>query len=164
MQNLKECKQDGLGLFVIVGLVIGSAIPAMECRAGVIIAPKRISSKIVDLRKVQTIFMVAGMATLIEIPGPVTGIRIGNPEEIQYFKPEKPDNEVTLVLKDVAAKPTNLIIRSGQRKYIFDIVPSKSIHQDMIEVVAAYGGPELEGSDAELLDSSDSAIKGVKKK
>ncbi len=117
--------------------------------------PRRISSKIVDLGKVQPVYIVAGMATSIEVPGPVTGIRTGNPDDLQYFRPEKPENEVTLILKNSRAKPTNLIIRSGKRKYVFDIIPSKQIHQDTVEVVAAYGGPELEDSQAVLLDSSD---------
>jgi hypothetical protein len=99
--------------------------------------------------------MVPGMATLIEIPTAVTGIRLGNPDAVQYFRPDKPENEVTLVLKDSAAKPTNLIIRSNSRKYVFDIVPSKEIHQDTIEVIGSYGGASLEAGNAELLDSSD---------
>ena len=117
--------------------------------------PRRISSKVVDLGKVQPIYIVAGMATLIEVPGPVTGIRTGNPDDLQYFRPEKPENEVTIVLKNASSRPTNLIIRSGKTKYVFDIIPSKSVHQDAIEIVAAYGGPELEDSHAVLIDSSD---------
>ena len=85
------------------------------------VLPKRISGQIMDLGKVNTIYMVPGMATLIEIPTAVTGIRIGNPDAVQYFRPDKPENEVTLVLKDSLSKPTNLIIRSNQRKFVFDI-------------------------------------------
>jgi hypothetical protein len=125
--------------------------------------PRRISSKVVDLSKVQPIYMVPGMATLIEIPGPVTGIRTGNPDDIQYFRPEKPENEVTIVLRNSKAQPTNLIIRSGKRKYVFDIVPSTSVHQDTVEVAGAFGGPEYE--DAVLVDSSESSKtdKGISK-
>lgn len=120
--------------------------------------PRRISSKVVDLGKVYPIHMVAGMATLIEIPGPVTGIRTGNPDAIQYFRPDKPENEVTLVLRSGDVSPTNLIIRSGKRKYVFDIVPSARVHQDTLEVIGAFGGPELEADSMKLLDSSDVAV------
>ena len=76
--------------------------------------PSRISSKVMDLGKVTPIRMVPGMATIIEVPGPVTGIRLGNPEAVQYFRPERPDNEVTLILQRGGVKPTNLIVRSGK--------------------------------------------------
>lgn len=106
--------------------------------------------------------MTPGMATLIEFPGAVTGIRLGNPDDVQYFRPESPENEVTLVLKSSAAQPTNLIVRSGKRKYVFDIIPSRTVHQDTIEVVGAFGGPGLEGANAKLIDSSDSTTRSVR--
>lgn len=118
-------------------------------------APRRISSKLIDLGKVYPIYMVAGMATLIEFPGPVSGIRTGNPDSIQYFRPDKPENEVTIVLQNQNAKPTNLIVRTGKKKYVFDIVPSKTVHQDALEVIGDYGGAEVDDSNVELIDSSD---------
>lgn len=121
--------------------------------------PKRISSKYVDLSKVQTIYMVPGMATLIEIPENVSGIRIGDPDSIVYFKPEHPDNEVTVILKATTAKPTNLIIRGGSKKYVFDIIPSKVIHQDAIQILGAYGSPAVDISNATLLESSEGPSK-----
>lgn len=116
--------------------------------------PRRISSQVVNLGKVYPIYMVSGLATLIEIPGVVTGIRTGNPDAIHYFRPDKPENEVTVVLKSAGVKPTNLIIRSGKQKFIFDIVPSKTVHQDSIEVVGSYGGAEFNNSGMTLIDSS----------
>jgi len=124
-------------------------------------APRRISSAVVDLGRVTPIYMVAGLATMIEIPGPVTGIRIGNPDSVSYFRPERPENEVTLVLKSTDSPPTNLIIRSGKRKYIFDLVPSKTLHQDAVEIIGAFGGAPFVGDEAILLDSSESS--GVSK-
>ena len=118
-------------------------------------APSRIQSQIVDLGQVHAIHMAVGMVTLIQIPNAVTGIRIGNPDAVQYTRPDKPENEVTLVLKDANAKPTNLIIRSGKRIYVFDIIPSASVHQDLIEIMGYYGGAGMESQGARLIDSSD---------
>jgi hypothetical protein len=145
---------------ILVSLTLSPCLLRAEFKA-----PKRISGQILDLGKVHTIYMVPGMATLIEIPTTVTGIRIGNPDAVTYFRPDKPENEVTLVLKDAGAKPTNLIIRSNSRKYVFDVVPSKEIHQDTIEVIGAYGGASIEDSSAELIESSDQtpSAKAVKK-
>ncbi len=117
--------------------------------------PKRISTKYVDLANAQKIYMAPAMATLIEIPGPVTGYRIGDPESVQVFKPERPNNELTLVLKGQNPKPTNLIIRSNQKKYVIDIVPSKTIHQDLVQVLGDFGSPETTIDGAELIDSSE---------
>lgn len=122
-------------------------------------SPKRISGKFMDLGKVHTIYMVPGMATLIEIPSSVSGIRLGNPEAVDYFRPDKPENEVTLVLKNSLAKPTNLIIRSNKKKYVFDIVPSKAVHQDTIEVFGSYGGPEFNDEDMKLIATSSEGEK-----
>jgi hypothetical protein len=122
-------------------------------------APERISGKVLDLGKVHKIYMVLGMATLVEIPSKVTGIRIGNPDHFQYFRPETPENEVTLVVKDPEAKPTNLIIRSNEKKYVFDLVPSKFIHQDTIEVMGSYGGASFKDDSIRVLDSSEMGAK-----
>ena len=146
-----------LGAATIMLLLVPAIVQAAEPKGP--IAPRRISSKLVDLGKVQPIYMVAGMATLIEIPGPVTGIRTGNPDSIQYFRPDKPENEVTVILKNQNAKPTNLILRSGKKKYVFDLVPSQNIHQDTIEVIGDFGGAELEDAGVELIDSSDAPVK-----
>jgi hypothetical protein len=121
--------------------------------------PRRISSQIMDLGRAYPVYMVAGMATLVVLPGPVTGIRTGNPESIQYFRPDKPENEVTVVLQNQNAKPTNLILRSGKKIYVFDVVPSKTVHQDVLEVVGDFGGAQLNDVRAELIDSSDAPKK-----
>lgn len=140
------CRLAVIGILFSLSSSHGEAVRAL---------PRRISSKVVDLGKVQPIHMVAGMATLIEIPGPVTGIRTGNPDAISYFRPDKPENEVTLVLRGGDMTPTNLILRSGKRKYVFDIIPSARVHQDTIEVVGAFGGAEFDSDSIKLLDSSE---------
>ena len=124
--------------------------------------PKRISAQIVDLGKVQSIYMVPGMATMIEIPGKITGIRMGNPDLVKYFRPDHPENEVTLILRSGQKTPTNLIILAQTKKYIFDIIPSKKLHQDSLQIVGEFGGAELNESQMELIDSSE--IKSERKK
>jgi hypothetical protein len=140
---------------LLASLAVLSLGTSLQPAAAALARPRRISSQVIDLAKVHPIYMVAGMATLIELPGPVTGIRTGNPDDLQYFRPDKPDNEVTVLLKNAKAQPTNLILRSGKRKYVFDIVPSTSVHQDTVEVVGAYGGPDF--SEATLIESSENA-------
>ena len=117
--------------------------------------PKRISAQIVDLGKVQSVYMVPGMATMIEIPRKITGIRLGNPDLVKYFRPEQPENEVTLILRTEQKTPTNLIILSNDKKYIFDLIPSKNVHQDSLQILGEFGGAELEDASLSLIDSSE---------
>lgn len=148
------------GSWILAFLIISNGhLSAQGGVLGKAAVPRRISSKTVDLGKVQTIHMVPGMATLVEIPDAVTGIRIGDPDSVHYFQPKTPNNEVTLVLQNEHARPTNLIIRSGKTKYVFDIVPSKTIHQDTIEIIGSYGGAIMNQSGVVLLDSSDTPEK-----
>jgi hypothetical protein len=129
-----------------------------------VLVPKRISSQIANLGKVQPIYMTPGLVSLIEIPGKITGIRLGNPNSLEYFQPENPDNEVTLILKGTQAKPTNLIIRSGKKKYVFDVIPSNKVHQDTLEILGSYGGPDLSGgvNAPKLIDSSEHSDESIK--
>lgn len=125
--------------------------------------PKRISTHIAHLGKVLPIYMVPGMATLIEIPEAVTGIRLGNPKSVQYVRPDQPENEVTLILRSPNSKPTNLIIRAGKKKYVFDIIPNRKVHQDTLEIIGVAGGPEsLDAIPRVLLDSSENEKSGGK--
>jgi hypothetical protein len=168
MKNRLFLKSFYVPSITLVATILGTmsfTYPADKIDEAIKGPPRRISGQVIDLGKVQPIYMVSGMATLIEIPDAVTGIRIGNPDAVRYFQPKKPENEVTLVLEDHQAKPTNLIIRSGKRKYVFDIIPSKSVHQDTVEVVGAFGGAEIDGQSAVLIDSSESALSknGTKK-
>ena len=127
--------------------------------------PRRISGEIMDLGKVHPIFMVPGMATSIESPSKVTDAIAGDVESIKFLPLGNSQNEVRLSLTTQRARPTNLIIRSGQKKFVFDIVPSRSVHQDTIKVVSSYGGPEVDGSGMTLIASSHSENndKGKKK-
>ena len=142
--------------------VLGAQLGSADASVPPAQRPRRISSQVMDLGRAYPLYMAVGMATLVILPGPVTGIRTGNPESIQYFRPDKPENEVTLVLQNHKAQPTNLILRSGKKIYVFDVVPSQRVHQDVLEVLGDYGGAALADAQAELIDSSDGVKRGSK--
>ena len=125
--------------------------------------PRRISGEIMDLGEVKPIYMVPGMATIIEIPSKVTDAIAGDVETIKFLPLGNSQNEVRLALTTGKARPTNLIIRSGAKKFVFDIIPSHSIHQDSIRVVSSYGGPELAQSRMTLIATSKSDEEEKKK-
>ncbi len=112
-------------------------------------APKRISSIIKDLGKVEKVYLYPGLISVIEFPHPLIEVRLGNPRALKVEISQVSNRELTLHLTGLAAKATNLIVRSNQKLYIFDVIPSRVSHQDYIQVKSFYGGPE--GSSAGVL-------------
>lgn len=137
--------------FLSIVLLTSQAIAGVSGKT----LPRRISAAIYNLETVRQIYMTPGMATVIEIPGPVSEVIPGSPSDFTFFTSKQFEREVKLFLVNANAQPTNLIVRSGKKKYVFDIVPSKTIHQDVVEGIGAYGGPALDAADAVLIDSSD---------
>ena len=115
-------------------------------------APKRISSIIKDLGKVEKVYLYPGLISVIEFPHPLLEVRIGNPKALKVEISQVSNRELTLHLTGAAAKATNLIVRSNQKLYVFDIVPSRVSHQDYVQVKSFYGAPERSGSDGVLLE------------
>jgi hypothetical protein len=125
------------------------------------VVPNRLSAKIVDLGKVYPIRMVPGLATIIETPVAVTDAIPGDSKTVKFLPVGNSQNEVRLVLAHGSAYPTNLIIRAGGKKYVFDIIPSRDTHQDIVQIMSSYGGPELQDAELELIATTTKG--GVKK-
>ena len=117
--------------------------------------PRRLSAPVLDLGKVHPIHMIPGNATLIEIPGPITGVHPGSQQDLKFEKEGLPDNEVLIRLARGNAQTSNLIIRSVKKKYVFDIIPSKTVHRDIIEIPSSFGGPEIDTNTSIAVESSD---------
>lgn len=102
----------------------------------------RISSNHQDLSKVEKIFVSPGLVSMVEFPQNIIEVRVGSPETLKAVISQVSPKELTLYLSSSAASPSNLIVRSEKRIFVFDIVPSKSNHQDYIKIRGAYGAPE----------------------
>lgn len=101
----------------------------------------RITSISKDLSKSDLIHVSPGLATVVEFPKPIIEVRVGNPGILKTSISSVSPNELSLFLGKENVGPTNLIVRSDRRVYVFDIVPSRSIHQDFIRVSSAFGSP-----------------------
>jgi len=106
-------------------------------------APRRLQKLIVDNSSVTRISMVQDLVTSIEFPCAVRGGRVGLPSHYKILKPEEFDNEIVVKIVDPRARPTNLIVKCKKQKFVFDLVPTRTIHQDIVEVVGTYGAPSL---------------------
>jgi hypothetical protein len=118
--------------------------------------PRRIMETFADLGDVHRIFLAPGLASVLQLPYPVTEAKIGSPDQVQAVISKTLPSELTLTLKTSSAQPTNLIVRCGSRTFVFDIIPSRRTHQDLIRISGAYGGPSSQG--AVLLDSSRAGV------
>lgn len=123
-------------ILLILGLtVIGIQASAQKIR--------RISSVYKDLSSTQKVYLHAGLISVIEFPQNILEIRVGNTKTIKVDPSQISPKEITVQLLNEKSKPTNLIVKSEKKFYIFDIIPSSGTHQDYIKIRGAYGGPEF---------------------
>ncbi|MDG0816486.1 hypothetical protein NWE73_08935 [Bdellovibrio sp. PAP01] len=105
---------------------------------------KRISSISKDLSQVKKIYLHAGLVSTVEFKQAVIGVKVGNTDSIKAeISPSNP-KEVTLRLKHQNAEPTNMIVRVDRHVYVFDLIPSKTSHQDYVLIRGSFGFPQSE--------------------
>ena len=157
--------QISVNLYKTTALAGDHSIAKMTFKSKLL--PRRISSRVVDLGKVHTLRMSVGMATLVELPAPISGKISGSPEADLMVLNGPESTQIILELKRAEARPTNLILVSGKRKVVFDIIPSDQshpTHQDVYEISGFYGGPEIdENREAVIIDSSEKPEKAEAK-
>jgi len=114
----------------------------------------RLSSHNADLSSVDKIFLSPGLVTLLEFPQNIIEVRVGNPKSIKALISTVSPKELTLFLSSSMSIPSNLIVRSEKRIFVFDIVPSKTTHQDYYKISGAYGSPSYDPNKQHLISSS----------
>lgn len=120
----------------LIYLTLLCSVPAL--------AVNRISAINKDLSQVKKIYLHAGLVSTVEFTAPVWGVKVGNNNSIKAeISPSNP-KEVTLRLKYQNAEPTNMIVRVEKKVFIFDLIPSKSNHQDYVLIRGSYGAPPQE--------------------
>lgn len=125
--------------------------------------PARISSGLLNLAEVHKIYLAHGLAAVVQLPYPITEVKVGSPEDVQVQISKTLPSELTLVLKREASRGTNLIARCGSRTFVFDLIPSKKTHQDLVRISGSYGAPELSDMGAVLIESSEKGSEVTRK-
>lgn len=110
--------------------------------------PSRINSNIIDLAAPETIYLSPGLVSLVEFPQNIIEVRVGNPKSVKAVISQVSPKELTIYLASGASEPSNLIVRAEKRVFVFDVVPSKSNHQDYVKIRGAYGAPNSRGRGA----------------
>lgn len=111
---------------------------------------KRIQSVLFDKGLPHKIYLHPGLGSVVIFPCFVSDSFLGDESQVDVRPSPSTRKNLLLNLKSNASKPTNLIIRcEGQlTHFVLDIIPSGTTHQDILEIRAAFGRPEIK--DAEL--------------
>ncbi len=80
---------------------------------------KRISSVYKDLGQSQKIYLHAGLISVLDFPQSIIEVRLGNPKSIKAQLSQVSPRELTLYLSQQAVEPTNLIVKSEKRFYVY---------------------------------------------
>lgn len=96
-------------------------------------AVERIENFNVDRKRVNKIYLSSGKASVVRFPHTIEEVRVGIPNYYPADTSKVYSKELTLRIKEGVKTSSNLIVRtSNEDMYVFDLVPSKINHQDVL--------------------------------
>lgn len=101
----------------------------------------RIESKHIDLSSASKVYLKPGLVSVFEFPQNVIEVRVGNPNELKVLVSQVSPRELTVYFKNSRVLPSNIIVRSDKKVYVFDVIPSTSRHQDFIKIRGGFSAP-----------------------
>lgn len=104
----------------------------------------RLSLTQVNLSQVDKIYLSPGLVSVLEFPQNIIEVRVGNPKSVKAIISQVSPKELTVYLSSGSSSPSNIIVRSEKRVFVFDVVPSRIHHQDYVRIRGAYGEPKLQ--------------------
>ncbi|HPI39350.1 MAG TPA: hypothetical protein PLJ21_01015 [Pseudobdellovibrionaceae bacterium] len=122
-------------------------------------SPNRIQSVLFDKGKPHKIFMHPGLGTVVSFPCFVSDSFIGDDTQVEVKPSPSTRKNLLINLKQIATRATNLIVRcEGQRThFVLDLVPSRRLHQDILEIRASFGRAEI--IESELSQNTPEIVK-----
>ena len=110
----------------------------------------RITDAKIDRKKPFPIYIQAGRVTTIDMPCSISYALPGSHGDVQTeIGPDK-DSTLIVWLTSARSSATSVTVRCSNRIVVFDIIPSRSNHQDYINVTSF----ESSTTKRELIDSS----------
>ena len=97
----------------------------------------RIESKRIPTQLPTKIYLKYGLVSVVDFPKDIVEVRIGNPNIVKAIISNVSGKEITLYYKVASSAATNLIVKSGKDTYVLDILPSKTNHQDFVQIRGA---------------------------
>lgn len=107
----------------------------------------RIQALRFDRGSVKLIHLAPGLGSILLFPCALSEVFVGRGEDLKAQISPNDKKSLFLNLKLNSSLPTNLIARcEGERPvFVFDVIPSKSLHQDVVEIRSSFGGPSVVG-------------------
>lgn len=129
-------------LFVISAFVCQLALssPSPE---GSRLFPDRIQSMRFDKSKVERIYLAPGLGSIVLFPCTLQEVFVGRGEDLKVQISPNDKKTLFLNLKLNSSLPTNVIVKCEPEKsiFVFDVIPSKTRHQDLVEIRSSFGRP-----------------------
>lgn len=103
----------------------------------------RIQSYRFDRSQVKQIYLAPGLGTKIMFPCSLIEAFAGRNDDLKTQISPNDKKVLYLNLKLNNSFPTNLIVSCENERtpYVFDVIPSKTKHQDIIEIKSGFGSP-----------------------
>ena len=85
--------------------------------------------------KATRLFLYPARISLLSLPCPITKALLGSPKDIKVKTDDLNPNEISLLLKKWNSQSSNLIVKCNDLVFLFNLIPSKSRHDDFIIVL-----------------------------
>lgn len=123
-------------------LFVTSALLFVEC-AFAASQTDRIQALRFDRGSVKMIHLAPGLGSILLFPCALSEVFVGRSEDLKAQISPNDKKSLFLNLKLNSSMPTNLIVRcEGERSvFVFDVIPSRALHQDVVEIRSSFGGP-----------------------
>jgi hypothetical protein len=126
-------------------------------------ASERIEAVRLNLGKVETLHMKAGMVSLIQIPEHAEAVFPGNPVAITYKVTDVGGHSlIAFWLNQELPRATNVLIYANNKVYSFDVIGSAGHNNDFKKIEGSFGGPDRRRIDDEKVIASSSSKENSK--
>lgn len=117
---------------------------------------ERLGSYRIDREKPTQVYLAPGMGSALLFPCLLTEVFVGRSEDLKAQISPNDKKTLYLNLKLNSSLPTNMIVKcEGQNQvFVFDIFPSKTRHQDLIEFKSIFNHPKSKNSPTPLSPTS----------
>lgn len=112
-----------------------------------VLPQNRIEALRFDRKEVKSIYLAPGLGSIVLFPCALMEVFVGRNEDLKVQISPNDKKSLFLNLKLNSSLPTNFIARCENERtvFVFDVIPSKAKHQDVVEIRSSFGMPSMQG-------------------
>lgn len=103
--------------------------------------PPRIGATTIDKRHVQRLYIAAGRSSILIFPCNIKTFSTGPTKDISALVNERDSKMLEVWLGKAGGQPAGLKVICNDHFFAFDVIPSRTTHQDFVSVKGAFGLP-----------------------